>query len=171
MLSIPHLILIFVVALVIFGPEKLPELARTLGKVMGEFKRATGELRYSFEDHLREIEREADLRKIAAVVPEPIPIENTIATKAPQLAAIAAAAGSAEDREPGDPHGVGQTTATVAEGHPAVPATADPAAVAAPHTAHSHQHFEDSDSASDEPARDERRENHETLTDGGSRPA
>ena len=36
MLSIPHLIIIFVVALVVFGPEKLPELARNLGKVMAE---------------------------------------------------------------------------------------------------------------------------------------
>ena len=42
MLSIPHLIIIFVVALVVFGPEKLPELARNLGKVMAEFRRATG---------------------------------------------------------------------------------------------------------------------------------
>ena len=40
MLSIPHLIVIFIVALVIFGPEKIPELARNLGKVMAEFRRA-----------------------------------------------------------------------------------------------------------------------------------
>ncbi|HUJ29999.1 MAG TPA: twin-arginine translocase TatA/TatE family subunit [Candidatus Acidoferrum sp.] len=64
MLSIPHLIIIFVVALVVFGPEKLPELARNLGKVMGEFRRATGDLRSTFEGHLRDLEREADLRRI-----------------------------------------------------------------------------------------------------------
>jgi len=64
MLSIPHLIIIFVVALVVFGPEKLPELARTLGKVMGEFRRATGDLRSTFEDHMRDLEREADQRRI-----------------------------------------------------------------------------------------------------------
>jgi len=64
MLSVPHLIVIFVVALVIFGPEKLPELARNLGKVMAEFRRATGDLRSTFEGHLREIEREGEARRI-----------------------------------------------------------------------------------------------------------
>lgn len=64
MLSIPHLIIIFVVALVVFGPEKLPELARNLGKVMAEFRRATGELRNTFEGHLRDLERESEQRRI-----------------------------------------------------------------------------------------------------------
>jgi sec-independent protein translocase protein TatB len=64
MLSVPHLIIIFVVALVVFGPEKLPELARNLGKVMSEFRRATGDIRSTFEDHLRDLEREADERRI-----------------------------------------------------------------------------------------------------------
>ena len=64
MLSIPHLIIIFVVALVVFGPEKLPEFARNLGKVMAEFRRATGDLRSTFEGHMRDLEREADSRQI-----------------------------------------------------------------------------------------------------------
>jgi sec-independent protein translocase protein TatB len=64
MLSIPHLIIIFVVALVVFGPEKLPELARTLGKVMGEFRRATGDIRSTFEGHMRDLERETEQRSI-----------------------------------------------------------------------------------------------------------
>jgi TatA/E family protein of Tat protein translocase len=59
MLSIPHLIIIFIVALVVFGPQKLPELARNFGKIMAEFKRATADLRGTFEDHLRELERES----------------------------------------------------------------------------------------------------------------
>jgi sec-independent protein translocase protein TatB len=66
MLSVPHLIVIFVVALVVFGPEKIPELARNLGKIMAEFRRVTGDLRSTFEGHLRDLEREADSRKIAA---------------------------------------------------------------------------------------------------------
>jgi sec-independent protein translocase protein TatB len=64
MFSIPHLIVIFVVALIIFGPEKLPELARNLGKVMGEFRRATGDLQSTFEGHLRDLERDAETRRI-----------------------------------------------------------------------------------------------------------
>jgi TatA/E family protein of Tat protein translocase len=59
MLSIPHLIIIFIVALVVFGPQKLPELARNLGKIMAEFRRATGDLRSTFDEHMRELEREA----------------------------------------------------------------------------------------------------------------
>lgn len=59
MLSLPHLVVIFVVALVIFGPEKLPELARTLGKLTAEFRRATGDLRSSFEEQMRQLERDA----------------------------------------------------------------------------------------------------------------
>jgi sec-independent protein translocase protein TatB len=69
MLSIPHLIVIFVVALVIFGPEKLPELARNLGKLMAEFRRTTNDLRGTFETHLRDMEREANERRIDAVRP------------------------------------------------------------------------------------------------------
>ena len=73
MLSIPHLIVIFVVALVVFGPEKLPELARGLGKVMAEFRRHTNDLRSTFEGHLRDLEREADARRIS---PSPTPVSS-----------------------------------------------------------------------------------------------
>ena len=82
MLSIPHLIVIFVVALVIFGPEKLPELARNLGKVMAEFRRHTSDLRTTFEGHLRDIEREGESRRIAAV-PAPVAPPPTAETQAP----------------------------------------------------------------------------------------
>ena len=76
MLSIPHLIIVFIVALVVFGPEKLPELARNLGKIMGEFKRATGDLRSTFEGHLRDLEREADQRRMrneSEIAATPVP--------------------------------------------------------------------------------------------------
>ncbi len=59
LLSIPHLIIIFLVTLVVFGPQKLPELARQLGRALAEFRRATAELRGSFDEHMRELEREA----------------------------------------------------------------------------------------------------------------
>jgi sec-independent protein translocase protein TatB len=83
MLSIPHLIIIFVVALVVFGPEKLPELARNLGKVMGEFKRATGDLRGTFEGHLRDLERETEQRRIGATPPV-TSAEGTVSTNPPK---------------------------------------------------------------------------------------
>src|ERR1700733_950601 len=90
MFSIPHLIVIFVVALVVFGPEKIPELARNLGKIMAEFRRVTGDLRSTFEGHLRDLEREADTRRIAAPAPAVVP----------SVAAAAAAAVPAADPSP-----------------------------------------------------------------------
>src|ERR1700674_3549962 len=99
MLSIPHLIIIFVVALVVFGPEKLPELARNLGKMMAEFRRATGDLRTTFEGHLQDLERETEQRRIgggpaspAPGLPAPaMPAEGTVPTKPPNESASAAA--------------------------------------------------------------------------------
>ncbi|MGC1106418.1 MAG: twin-arginine translocase TatA/TatE family subunit [Candidatus Acidiferrales bacterium] len=64
MLSVPHLVIIFLVALIVFGPEKLPELARSFGKVMAEFKRATGDLRAGFDEHMRELERETRVNEM-----------------------------------------------------------------------------------------------------------
>ena len=55
----PELILIFLVALLIFGPRKLPELGRMLGKGLGEFRRAANDLRVSLET---EVAREAPNR-------------------------------------------------------------------------------------------------------------
>jgi len=69
MFSVAHLVIIFVVALIVFGPEKLPDLARNIGKVMGEFRRATGDLRSTFESHMRDLEREAELRKTREATP------------------------------------------------------------------------------------------------------
>lgn len=79
MLSLPHLIIVFVVALVVFGPEKMPELARNVGKFMAEFRRMTGEFKSTFEGHMRELEREADDRRRPAPPPAPAPpAENSI---------------------------------------------------------------------------------------------
>lgn len=54
MLSLPHLVVLFVIALVIFGPQKLPELARMLGKATAEFRKMTNDFRYALEDEVRE---------------------------------------------------------------------------------------------------------------------
>jgi TatA/E family protein of Tat protein translocase len=99
MLSIPHLIIIFVVALVVFGPEKLPELARNLGKMMAEFRRATGELRNTFEGHMQDLEREAEQRQIGrpTAIPTPalslptIPAAGTVPANPPNSSATAVA--------------------------------------------------------------------------------
>ena len=48
--------LIFMVALLVFGPKKLPEIGRTLGKGLREFKKASDDLKSNWEEHLREVE-------------------------------------------------------------------------------------------------------------------
>ena len=52
-LGMPELIVIFVIALVVFGPRKLPELGRSLGRGIAEFKKATNELQSSLEEEIR----------------------------------------------------------------------------------------------------------------------
>jgi sec-independent protein translocase protein TatA len=58
-IGMPELIIIFVIALIIFGPRKLPELGRSLGKSLAEFKRASNELRSTLEEEIRVEEQRA----------------------------------------------------------------------------------------------------------------
>lgn len=57
-IGLPEMMAIFTIALLLFGPKKLPELGRTLGKALSEFRRAKNELKTTFESHLQELERE-----------------------------------------------------------------------------------------------------------------
>jgi sec-independent protein translocase protein TatA len=52
-LGVPELIVIFVIALIIFGPRKLPEIGRSLGKSLAEFKKASNDLRSTLEEEIR----------------------------------------------------------------------------------------------------------------------
>ncbi len=52
-IGMPELIIIFVIALIIFGPRKLPELGRSLGKSIAEFKKASNELKNTLEEEIR----------------------------------------------------------------------------------------------------------------------
>jgi sec-independent protein translocase protein TatA len=57
-IGIQELILILVVALLIFGPKKLPELGRSVGKTLAEFRRASNEIKNSIERELEQTEEE-----------------------------------------------------------------------------------------------------------------
>ena len=65
-IGMPELIVIFVIALIIFGPRKLPELGRSLGKSINEFKRASNELKSTLEEEIR-----VDEQRTAAKAPTP----------------------------------------------------------------------------------------------------
>ena len=72
-IGMPELIIILTIALIIFGPRKLPELGRSLGKSLGEFKRASNELRNTLDEEIRleeqrSTERTAEPPRPAATV-------------------------------------------------------------------------------------------------------
>lgn len=101
---------IFFIALLLFGPKKLPELARQLGKLMGEFRRASNEFRMQLDDELRVAEQADKQKKIAAL----------------EAAAPVTPAPAAEDDLPPHPHAALSSPAPLADASPAAVAP-DPA--------------------------------------------
>ena len=65
-IGMPELVIILVIALIIFGPRKLPELGRSLGKSLGEFKKASNELRSTLEEEVRVEEQKEQRAKVEA---------------------------------------------------------------------------------------------------------
>ena len=74
-IGMPELLIILTLALIIFGPRKLPELGRSLGKSLGEFKRASNELRHTLDEEIRLEEERSSAQKAAAAEP-PAPVET-----------------------------------------------------------------------------------------------
>ena len=72
-IGMPELILIFVVALLVFGPKKLPEIGKSLGKGLAEFKRASDDLKKTIEHEIEQGKNEA-----AAVKEQVTEVKNTI---------------------------------------------------------------------------------------------
>ena len=69
-IGMPELVIIFVLALIIFGPRKLPELGRSLGKSLAEFKRATNDLKSTLDEEIRlEDQQRPEAPRAAAPVP------------------------------------------------------------------------------------------------------
>jgi sec-independent protein translocase protein TatA len=65
-IGMPELIIIFIIALIIFGPRKLPELGRSLGKSLAEFKKASNELKSTLEEEIRMEEQRSQLETTRA---------------------------------------------------------------------------------------------------------
>ncbi|MBI3932165.1 MAG: twin-arginine translocase TatA/TatE family subunit [Acidobacteria bacterium] len=73
----PELLLILVIALIVFGPRKLPEMGRSMGKMLAEFRKASTEFRRTIEDEV-----ESEKAREARLVPPPAALP-TIASGAP----------------------------------------------------------------------------------------
>ena len=96
--SFPDSIFLFVLALLLFGPKRLPVLARELGKWVGEFRRASNEFKMQMEDELR-LSEQADRNKQIAAMEAAAPVAPAIAETA------AVDEGSVETHVPEAGHG------------------------------------------------------------------
>ena len=74
-IGLPEMLIILVVALIFFGPRKLPELGRSLGRSINEFKRASNDLRNTLDDEIRSEER----KTVTAAPTDPSNIPSTAA--------------------------------------------------------------------------------------------
>lgn len=70
-IGMPELMIIMVIALIVFGPRKLPELGRSLGRSLGEFKRASNELRSTLDEEIRVEEQRNTERQRATEAERP----------------------------------------------------------------------------------------------------
>lgn len=120
-LGLPELIFIFVLALLIFGPKRLPEIGRTVGKGLAEFRKASTELK-------RSINTELALEEATA----PPPVRTW---EAPALTAARSPHPAPPPVEPAEPSEViepAEVTASVAEPSPAEPAPPAPVIASEP---------------------------------------
>jgi len=81
-IGMPELVVIFVIALIIFGPRKLPELGKSLGRSINEFKRASNELKSTLEEEVRLDEQRSRTASAPAVQPAPTTTEEPVARHA-----------------------------------------------------------------------------------------
>ena len=81
-IGMPELLVIFVIALVVFGPRRMPELGRSLGRTIAEFKRATSELQSTLE---REIDLDAKQKASESATATEVPLTVTQSEFSDQL--------------------------------------------------------------------------------------
>jgi len=110
-LGVPELLLIFAVILIVFGPRRIPEIGRTLGKALGEFRKATDDLKSTIE---REVRIE-ELKKITPQVVTPFESVSRVepASESPSLQVAEPASGTQESTSSPEPLGDSETRSLV----------------------------------------------------------
>jgi TatA/E family protein of Tat protein translocase len=95
-LGMPELMMIMLLALLLFGPKKLPEIGKQVGKALGEFKRASNDLKRSIEDEMNKVKEGLDPMSSDPPKPEPKP-------EPPALVPAAGAVAQQKAAEPATP--------------------------------------------------------------------
>ena len=93
-LGVPELALIFVIILIVFGPRRIPEIGRTLGKALGEFRKATDDLKNT-------IEREVRLEELKKITPSIVTPFESISRSEPSGPSPAPTAAPPLEPQPG----------------------------------------------------------------------
>ena len=125
-------IFIFLLALVLFGPKKLPEIGRTVGKLLAEFRRASNEFKFQIQEEIRQMEDEERRKKLeesraAASSPPTTSPATTEIPPPPEIVATPASAGvsavapTIQPPSTGEPVSTARPFATVAEPEPVAP--------------------------------------------------
>src|SRR4030042_1787900 len=104
-IGLPEILIIGAIALIVFGPNKLPELAKALGRAMREFKKATDEVKESFEAETR------DLEEIKSTITE----ENVLGDLAREISTLEEPSPETVTSEEPAPEALGQTETFSAE--------------------------------------------------------
>lgn len=102
-LGIPELIIIFVIALIVFGPKKLPEIGKSIGKAMAELKKSTEDFKETMEAEVKNVKDAVDVSKV-----EEPQIESTPRTGAGAGAEVKQETGQrGEEKKEGHEYGNG----------------------------------------------------------------
>jgi len=128
-LGMPEMIFIFLLALVLFGPKKLPELGRQLGKALAEFKKASNEFKNQLETEMLNIELEERAKQAPPDnSPRILPAEKTFDTAiAPPVESVPRESLSlAADSAAPEPVSQPSTSSELAPGSPLTPEVSSP---------------------------------------------
>jgi sec-independent protein translocase protein TatB len=87
-IGIPDTLFLMLLALVVFGPRRLPEIGRQIGKLMYEFRKVSNDFKFQMEEELRVSEEAARQQKLQAALPAAVPAAVPVSTQADSQALL-----------------------------------------------------------------------------------